>query len=140
MNWLTSYVRKPLSNLVKRDSPDELWDKCKSCQQMIYLKSLGDSQYTCPNCNDHRFWPILDRLTYLYDGGHFRQIDLPDVIADPLKFRDKKTYSARMRENLAKSDQKEALVIAQGTVGGAACCHRSIQFHFYGWIYGYGSR
>ena len=132
MNWLTSYVRKPLSNLVKRDSPDDLWDKCPSCDQMIYLKTLDESQHTCPNCNDHRLWPVMDRLTYLYDQGQFQQIDLPPVATDPLKFRDKKAYGVRMRENLAKSDLKEALVIADGTVGGHPLIAAAFNFAFMG--------
>lgn len=132
MNWLTSYVRKPLSNLVKRESPDDLWDKCKSCDQMIYLSSLPESQYTCPNCNDHRLWPVLDRLAYLYDEGEFRQRELPTVAADPLKFKDKKAYSARMRENQAKSDIKEAIVVAEGTVGGHKVVTAAFNFGFMG--------
>ena len=132
MNWLTSYVRKPLSNLVKRDSPDDLWDKCPSCDQMIYLKTLDESQHTCPNCNDHRLWPVMDRLTYLYDQGQFQQIELPPVATDPLKFRDKKAYGVRMRENLAKSDLKEALVIADGTVGGHPLIAAAFNFAFMG--------
>ena len=132
MNWLTSYVRKPLSNLVKRDSPDDLWDKCKSCEQMIYLSSLHETQYTCPNCNDHRLWPVLDRLTYLYDQGQFTQLDLPAVPNDPLRFRDKKAYSARMRENLAKSSIREAIVLAEGTVGGHRVVTAAFNFAFMG--------
>ena len=132
MNWLTSYVRKPLSNLVKRESPDDLWDKCKSCDQMIYLSSLPESQYTCPNCNDHRLWPVMDRLTYLYDEGKFEQLPLPAVPADPLKFKDKKAYSVRMRENLAKSDLKEAIVLAEGTVGGHKVVTAAFNFAFMG--------
>ncbi len=132
MNWLTSYVRKPLSNLVKRDTPDDLWDKCGACGQMIYLKNLTDTQHTCPNCNDHRLWPVLDRLTYLYDAGQFTRLPLPEVPQDPLKFKDKKTYSARMRENVAKSDIKEALVVATGAVGGHTVVTAAFNFAFMG--------
>lgn len=132
MNWLTSYVRKPLSNLVKRDTPDDLWDKCDSCGQMLYLKNLVDSQYTCPNCNAHRVWPVLDRLSYLYDAGQFVRLPLPAVPQDPLKFKDKKAYSSRMRENLAKSDIKEALVLAEGTIGGHKVVTAAFNFEFMG--------
>ncbi len=132
MNWLTSYVRKPLSNLVKRDAPDDLWDKCGACGQMIYLRNLADTQHTCPNCNDHRLWPVLDRLTYLYDAGQFTLLPLPEVPQDPLKFKDKKTYSARIRENVAKSDIKEALVVATGAVGGHSVVTAAFNFAFMG--------
>ena len=132
MNWLTSYVRKPLSNMMKRESPDDLWDKCRSCGQMIYLSSLPESQYTCPNCNAHRLWPVLDRLAYLYDGGGFRQQELPAVAADPLRFKDKKAYSARVRENQAKSDLKEAIVVAEGAVGGYKVVTAAFNFAFMG--------
>ena len=132
MNWLTSYVRTPLSNLMKRDTPQDLWDKCPSCETMIYLSTLDDSQHCCPNCNSHRIWPVLKRLAYLYDGGNFEQLDLPAVVADPLKFKDKKAYGARMRENQAKSDLKEAIVVAEGEVGGHKVVTAAFNFAFMG--------
>ena len=132
MNWLTSYVRTPLSNLMKRDTPQDLWDKCPSCGTMVYLSTLNESQHTCPNCNHHRLWPVLDRLTYLFDEGTFTQLDLPEVAADPLKFKDKKAYSQRMRENLAKSDLKEAIVVAEGKVGGHKIVTAAFNFAFMG--------
>lgn len=133
MNWLTSYVRKPLSSLMKRnDSPDDLWDKCASCDQMIYLKSLHETQFTCPNCNAHRPWPVRERLTYLYDSGQFSEVALPQVPADPLKFKDKRAYSLRMREAVAKSEVKEALVVAEGTVGGHRLVTAAFNFAFMG--------
>ena len=132
MNWLTSYVRKPLSQFVKRESPDDLWDKCPNCDQMIYLSSLSETQYTCGSCGEHRLWPVMDRLAFLYDGGEFTQLDLPAVPADPLKFKDKKAYTARMRENLAKSDLKEAIVMAEGTVKGHKVVTAAFNFAFMG--------
>lgn len=132
MNWLTSYVRKPLSQFVKRESPDDLWDKCPACDQMIYLSSLSETQYTCGSCGDHRLWPVMDRLTYLYDEGAFTQLDLPAVPTDPLKFKDKKAYTVRMRENLAKSDLKEAIVLAEGTVKGHKVVTAAFNFAFMG--------
>ena len=132
MNWLTSYVRTPLSNLMKRDTPQDMWDKCPSCEAMIYVSNLDESQYCCPSCNSHRIWPVLKRLAYLYDGGTFTRLDLPSVPADPLKFRDKKAYSARMRENLAKSELKEAIVVAEGEVGGHKVVTAAFNFSFMG--------
>ena len=132
MNWLTSYVRTPLSNLMKRDTPQDLWGKCPSCETMIYLSALDESQHCCPNCNSHRLWPVLKRLEHIFDGGKFTQLDLPSVTADPLKFKDKKAYSVRMRENLAKSDLKEAIVVAEGEVGGHKVVTAAFNFAFMG--------
>ena len=41
MNWLTNFVKPKLSALVNRkDVPDNLWQNCPKCANMIHHKDL----------------------------------------------------------------------------------------------------
>ena len=118
MSWLTS-VRNALSFVVpKKDTPDNLWHKCKGCGQMVFLKELEDNLHVCPNCQHHdRIGPVL-RFQYVFDAGSYTIIPLPKVQDDPLKFRDTKRYADRIKAARAATSEGDALINARGTVEG----------------------
>ena len=58
MSWLNS-VRNVLPFVAKRETPENLWHKCKGCGQMIFTKELEDNLHVCPKCSriwDRRVW------------------------------------------------------------------------------------
>jgi acetyl-CoA carboxylase carboxyl transferase subunit beta len=118
MSWLTS-VRNALSFVVpKKDSPDNLWHKCKGCGQMVFVKELEDNLHVCPNCQHHeRIGPVL-RFQYVFDTGSYTIIPLPRVQDDPLKFRDTKRYVDRIKAARAATSEGDALINARGTIEG----------------------
>ncbi len=120
MNWLTNYVKPKLRAVLgkRKDTPDNLWDKCQDCGQMIYHKEFKANLHVCTHCGyHHRIGPKM-RFAALFDAGQYQLIDLPEVPDDPLKFKDQKRYSDRLKENRAKTEQKDAMVVAHGTMGG----------------------
>ena len=48
----------------------------------------------------------------------YTRIDLPKAVVDPLKFRDQKRYSDRLRDARETTKQDDALLVAHGTIGG----------------------
>ena len=38
------------------------------------------------------------RLTHLFDDGHYETVPVPDASVDPLKFRDARRYTDRLKE------------------------------------------
>ena len=118
MSWLTS-VRNALSFVVpKKDSPDNLWHKCKGCGQMVFMKELEENLHVCPNCQHHeRIGPVL-RFQYVFDAGSYTIIPLPRVQDDPLKFRDTKRYVDRIKAARAATSEGDALINARGTIEG----------------------
>ena len=86
MSWLNS-VRNVIPFVVKKETPDNLWHKCKGCGQMIFTKELEDNLYVCPQCSHHeRIGPKL-RFAYTFDPGSHVELPTPKVAEDPLKFR-----------------------------------------------------
>jgi acetyl-CoA carboxylase carboxyl transferase subunit beta len=117
MSWLTS-VRNALSFVTKRESPDNLWHKCKGCGQMVFVKELEENLHVCPHCAHHeRIGPIL-RFKYIFDPGSYTIIPLPKVPDDPLKFRDTKRYVDRIKAARAATSEGDALITARGTIDG----------------------
>ena len=117
MSWLDS-VRKKIPFIAKRESPDKLWHKCPSCQQMIFAKEYEENLSVCPKCNHHgRIGPDA-RFDLLFDNGVFTPLPSPQVREDPLKFRDSKRYSDRMKEARSKTGEQDALINARGTIEG----------------------
>src|SRR3546814_8607864 len=72
------------------------------------------------------------RLELLFDDGQFKVIELPAVPLDPLKFRDRKRYTDRLREAQAKNGPDEAIVVAHGKMGGKPTVIAVFNFAFMG--------
>ena len=117
MSWLDN-VRKKIPFIAKRESPDNLWHKCPSCQQMIFAKEYEENLSVCPKCDHHgRIGPDA-RFDQLFDNGVFTPLPTPQVREDPLKFRDTKRYTDRMKEARTKTGEQDALINARGTIEG----------------------
>ncbi|MDP9057802.1 MAG: acetyl-CoA carboxylase carboxyl transferase subunit beta, partial [Pseudomonadota bacterium] len=52
MSWLT-HVRNSLSRFGKRDTPDNLWMKCPSCSEMLFVADYEQNLWVCPRCDHH---------------------------------------------------------------------------------------
>ncbi|WP_260598831.1 acetyl-CoA carboxylase, carboxyltransferase subunit beta [Sphingomonas endolithica] len=119
MSWLNN-VRNALAYVVpaKKETPDNLWHKCKGCGQMVFLKELEENMHVCPHCEHHeRIGPIA-RFKYTLDEGSYQIIPLPKVPDDPLKFRDTKKYADRIKAARAATSEGDALINARGTING----------------------
>jgi len=133
MSWLTDFVRPKIRALVnRRDSQEKLWHKCPSCDQMIFHRELEANLDVCPHCDHHLRLGAKRRLETLFDDGAFQTIELPEAVADPLKFRDQKRYSERMRDAESKTGMKEALLVAHGRMGGMNVVVAALDFSFLG--------
>jgi acetyl-CoA carboxylase carboxyl transferase subunit beta len=140
VSWLTNVVRPKLRELVggSREVPENLWNKCPSCGQMIFHRELEKSLKVCPHCGHHMRLGVNERLAMLFDDGAYRTLELPRTAADPLKFRDRKKYTERLKEAQAKSGGSEALTVAQGTMGGEPVVVAVLNFDFMGGSMGVG--
>ena len=133
MNWLTNFVRPKIRALVRKpDIPENLWEKCPACDQMIFHRDLETNQFVCQHCDHHiRLDPHL-RLGALFDDGKYQRIELPAVPSDPLKFRDSKRYTERLKDSINKTGEQDALIVAHGEIGGNGVVIAAFNFDFMG--------
>jgi acetyl-CoA carboxylase carboxyl transferase subunit beta len=133
MSWLTNFVRPKIRALVKRkDVPDNLWTKCPSCDQMIFHRDLEANLHVCQNCGHHMRIPLTERLKMLFDDGNYTSLELPSALADPLKFRDDKKYTDRLKEARNKTGAQDAVIVAHGKLDGVDVVIAGLNFSFMG--------
>ena len=133
MSWLSEYVRPKIRTLLgRREVPEHLWDQCPACQQMIFHRDLDRNLKVCPHCAHHLRTTASERLSWTFDVGSYTTIELPKVPADPLKFRDQKRYSERLREAREKTGLDDALMVAHGTIGEHKAVVAAMAFGFMG--------
>ena len=134
MNWLSDHVRPRIQRLVgeKKETPDNLWTKCQSCDQMLFHKALAENLQVCTHCGHHHRMGVHERLESLFDDGKYLRLEQPEMPADPLKFKDKKPYIARLREYQSKTSEKDAVIVARGNMGGRQVVIAAFNFAFMG--------
>ena len=112
------------------DVPENLWHQCPSCERMIFHRDLEANQRVCPQCGFHmRVGPDY-RFDALFDDGTWQRIELPKAPVDPLRFRDQKRYTDRLKEAQARTRTDDALEAAHGTIDGLPAVIAVMNFEF----------
>ncbi len=133
MNWITNYVKPRINSLFsRREVPENLWIKCPECGTMLFHREYRDSLHVCTNCGHHMPISPRERFDALFDGGIYTEIDVPEPVADPLGFRDQKKYPDRMKAAQKKTDEKEAMLLAEGEIGRTPIIAAGQDFRFMG--------
>ncbi len=134
MNWLTNFVRPKLRALrgENTNTPENLWNKCKGCEQMIFHRDLVEKLYVCSNCGYHLFMPVPNRLSMMFDKEKFEIVELPKTNQDPLSFKDTKKYMDRLKSARLSTGSEDALTVAHGMIGGYQSVVSVMNFQFLG--------
>lgn len=139
MNWLTNTILPKIRNIVGvKDVPDNLWQKCPGCEGMLFSKDLAENMNVCTHCGYHLKFPVQQRLESMFDNGTFARVKVPEVAADPLKFRDKKKYADRLKEAQTKTGERDGIMVGEGTMGGIPVVIAAFNFDFMGGSMGAG--
>jgi acetyl-CoA carboxylase carboxyl transferase subunit beta len=137
MNWISDWALPKISGLFKRDVPENLWHKCPACEQMIFRRDLEAALNVCPHCGHHMRISASRRLECTLDSG-FSRIELPKAPADPLRFRDQRRYTDRLKEAQVKCAMDDAVAVAHGTIEGQRAVVAAMEFAFMGGSMGAG--
>jgi acetyl-CoA carboxylase carboxyl transferase subunit beta len=116
VNWINNVVRPKIRSFLttKRDVPDDLWEKCPETGQLVFYKDLEANQFVIPGSGYHFKMPARARLANLFDAGAYQLLPLPSVPQDPLKFRDSRRYSDRLKDAKAKTEAEDAVLVGEG--------------------------
>jgi acetyl-CoA carboxylase carboxyl transferase subunit beta len=131
MSWLTN-VRNKIASITKRETPENLWHKCKKCEAMVFLKEYQENMYICPKCEHHgRIGPMV-RFAQIMDDDGWKLIPWAQVQEDPLKFKDQKKYIDRLKDARTKTGEQDALINVKGTIESIPCVVGVQDFSFMG--------
>ena len=133
MNWITNSVLPKIKAWVQSDDvPENLWVKCSACNQMIFHREFEIAYNCCSTCGHHAPLAPASRFAMTFDDGAFDMISLPAIEDDPLKFRDSKKYSDRLRDTRSKTGLNDAIAVAAGKINGYPCVIAAFDFRFMG--------
>ncbi|CDN93301.1 MULTISPECIES: acetyl-CoA carboxylase, carboxyltransferase subunit beta [Agrobacterium tumefaciens complex] len=134
MNWITNYVRPRINSMLGRrpEVPENLWIKCPETGEMVFHKDLEDNKWVIPASGYHMKMPAKARLVDLFDGGVYEALPQPKVAQDPLKFRDSKKYTDRLRDSRTKTEQEDTILAGVGLLKGLKIVAVVHEFQFMG--------
>nr|WP_153440634.1 acetyl-CoA carboxylase, carboxyltransferase subunit beta [Sinorhizobium terangae] len=118
--------------LGRREVPENLWIKCPETGEMVFHRDLEENKWVIPQSGHHMKMPAKARLKDLFDGGIYEALPQPKVAQDPLKFRDSKKYTDRLRDSRAKTELEDTIVAGLGLVQGVKLVAVVHEFNFIG--------
>ena len=132
MNWINNVVRPKIRNLLttKRELPESLWVKCPDTGQMVFYKDLEANQFVIPGSNFHMRMDAQKRLAHLFDNGEYAKVPVREVALDPLKFRDGKRYSDRLKASRSETELDDAVLVGEGQLEGLDVVAAAQDFRF----------
>jgi len=140
MNWLSNFPPPNLKAFFgNKTTPDHLWVKCGNCGEMIFHRDIESGQHVCPQCLHHMRIGPKQRFGYMFDSESYETLDFPEVPQDPLKFRDEKRYTDRLKEARNKTQKDDAIETAVGPVKGIETVICVQNFEFMGGSLGMGA-
>lgn len=114
MNWISNVVRPKIRSILKKDTPENLWVKCPDSGQLVFHKDVEQNLFVIPGSEHHLRVSAAQRLKLTFDEGVYEDIACPEVPLDPLKFRDEKRYTDRLKDARAKTAAQDAVKIGFG--------------------------
>ncbi len=138
MSWLKDIVRPRIKAIVGESLEEEsarartLWSKCDGCAETLYSRDLGNWAFVCPHCGYHLRMPLSARLKNLFDDGRIERIAYDAPPEDPLRFRDSKRYTDRLKEQRARTGEDDAVIVAEGRIHGKRIVFIGLNFDFMG--------
>ncbi len=117
MSWLTRSRQRLTGFISRRETPDNLWTKCRNCGAMLYTREFEANLSVCAECGHHERIRAHERFEMLFDEGYAR-IAVASPPDDPLKFKDQKRYPDRLKAARTSTGEQDALLLAKGTIKG----------------------
>jgi acetyl-CoA carboxylase carboxyl transferase subunit beta len=134
LNWISNLVRPKIRTIFKptRDVPENLWIKCPETGEMVFHRDLENNHFVVPGSGYHMRMEARRRLDYFFDDSKWAAIAVPDVPADPLKFRDERRYTDRLKDARSKTGMQDAVLLGAGRVEGVPIVAAAQDFAFMG--------
>ena len=133
MSWFEKLMPSRISTEKRtRSVPEGVWIKCARCDAQLYRNELERNLNVCPKCDNHMRIGARKRLEVFLDPDSQKEIAGNLEPEDPLKFRDSKRYRDRIVQAQKKTGEKDALVVASGTLIGRPVVVCAFEFSFMG--------
>ena len=132
MNWFTKLMpsRIRTESEQKRAVPEGIWDRCESCEAMLYRPELERNLEVCPKCGHHGPIEPRRRLAQFFDPETATELFAGVEPVDALKFRDSKKYKDRLAQAQKTIGEKDALLVMKGLLKQLPVVAAAFDFRF----------
>ena len=119
MSWTNNVVPPKIRSLLttRKDTPENLWVRCPDSGQLVFHKDLENNLFVVPGSDFHMRMDAQTRLATTFDEGRWDEIAVGEVLSDPLRFRDEKRYSDKLKEARTKTGLNDAVKFGSGRIG-----------------------
>ena len=137
MSWFQKILRPKINRretdgAAKKVMPEGLWSKCPTCETVLYRADLENNLEVCPKCGHHHRIDARARLAMLLDADGQKEIGARVTPLDTLKFKDSKRYIDRLTEAQRATEEKDALIVMQGSIKSVPVVVAVFEFKFMG--------
>jgi len=133
VNWINNVVRPKIQGLLnKREVPENLWIKCPETGEMVFHRDLEANKWVVPSSGHHMRMPSAKRLDMILGEDAWEELETPEVAVDPLKFRDERRYTDRLKDAKTKTNMADAVRLAKGAIDGLGVVCAVQDFEFMG--------
>ena len=116
----------------KRDTQQGQWQKCPSCSEVLYYKSLESNNFICTICTYHFRISSLDYFKLLLEPDDV--LELGDDISslDHLEFKGIKKYSDQIEQAKTTTQLSDAITVKCGKIKNIKTVVCAMDFAFIG--------
>ena len=135
MSWFEAKKENPAIPPAK-----ELWAICPKCKSHFEKSVWKRNNCICPKCNYHGRLAVRERIAQIADQDTFAEVCREVSYSDHLKFHDATgPYKAKIEATIAKSGERESVVVGTCTIGGHPAMLGVMDFGFMGGSLGTGT-
>ncbi len=134
IDWFAARRKDQFVGKVSQDpeESDGLWVKCSECGQVAYRKDLISNSNVCNNCEHHNRINSDERIKIIADKDSFKEFDGSLSPTDPLKFKDRRSYSDRIKESQEGTGLKDGVVTGLCSINSMPLALAVMDFRFMG--------
>ena len=111
---------------------DGLWRKCPECGLVVYRKDLVANASVCKGCGHHNRIDSAERIGLIADPGSFEPLDTTLAPTDPLAFKDRRSYTDRIRDSQQSTGLRDAVITGLCRTSGLPLALGVMDFRFMG--------
>lgn len=116
----------------KRDTQQGQWQKCPSCSEVLYYKSLESNNFICTICTYHFRISSLDYFKLLFETSDIVELGHDISSLDHLDFEGVKKYSDQIEQAKSKTQLSDAITVKCGKIKNIKTVVCAMDFAFIG--------
>ncbi len=116
----------------KKEVPEGLWSKCPECGFICSSTELKENLFVCTKCSYHHRIGSEEYYQLLFDDNQFTLLFENIHSKDFLQFTDLKSYEKRLEDIWAKTDLKDSMRVAVGSINEQSVVIACMDFEFIG--------